>query len=125
MLRSLLKVVPLLLAVAACAPDYVDEVRPVTAMAQGGGGDSSLDLNLPQGSVIPTTRKPVDVVTPPPVPDVGAQLQPTVPALADPTPTRVPPRPPMWQSPPPNYNASRPDAAPLGLPNRPPAAWRY
>ena len=113
----------LLALLSGCAPAFVDSTSPVTSPAAG--SSSSVSMDLPQGSVIPTTPKPSEVVNPPPVPNVGADLAPDVPVTVSPVPNRVPPRPPLWQSPPPNYNASRPDAAPLGLPGRPPAAWRY
>lgn len=106
-----------------CAPAYVDS-REALAPAASSGSAALAEPSEPDG-VIPSTAKPQDVVTPPPVPDPGANLEPdTNPPLPPPT-ERVPPIPPLWPSPPPNYNAQRPDAAPLGIPNRPPASWRY
>jgi hypothetical protein len=108
---------------AACAPEFVDE-RP--ALAPTSRPSMSAVEPLEQGSVISTTPKPEDVVTPPPVPDPGAEMEPKQTAPLPPAESRTPPPTrPIWPAPPPNYNAARPDAAPLGIPNRPPASWRY
>ena len=118
-------ILAILLLASACAPDYVDEVQPLASTSAYGGGRNTeaADLDLPQGEVLSPTRKPGQVVEPLEPPDVVAQ--PDNPVLVTPIPNRIPPRPPAWPSPPPNYNAARPDAVPLGIPNRPPAAWRY
>jgi hypothetical protein len=122
---SVLRIVPVALALGACAPEFVDEVAapPAASVASGGG---ITQAELPPGPDVATSPKSLEVVDPPPVPDPGADLAPSVPPPVTTTPvTRIPPRPPIWQAPPSNYNANRPDAAPLGIPNRPPAAWRY
>jgi hypothetical protein len=107
----------------ACAPDFVDER---SALSPAANPAMSAAEPLEQGSVIPTSPKPEDVVTPPPVPNPGQELEPKQTAPLPPADNRTPPPTrPVWPAPPPNYNAARPDAAPLGIPNRPPASWRY
>jgi len=113
------------LLLAGCAPDFVDDPPPVRPLAQA-GGLVVRDPGLPSpGTVIPTTPKPQDVVTPPPVPDPGARLQPDEHPPLPPAASRVPPpTAPVWPEPPPNYGRTREGAAPLNIPNRPPAVWR-
>ena len=123
MIGQIARMTPIALALSACAPEFVDDVPPVASAEPGASSARAFDLE--QGSIIPTTPKPSEVVDPPPVPNPGADLAPTVPAPVTPAPTRVPPRPPIWQSPPPNYGATRPGAVPRGLPSGPPATWRY
>jgi hypothetical protein len=111
------------LLLGACAPAFVDER---TALPPAANPSMSAIEPLEQGSVVPTSPKPEDVVTPPPVPNPGEEMEPTQTAPLPPPVSRTPPPTrPVWPAPPPNYNATRPDAAPLGLPNQPPASWRY
>ena len=111
--------------VAGCAPDFVDDPQPLRPLTMTTGSAVSGPSVPSPGTVIPTTPKPVDVVTPPEVPDPGARLKPdTRPPLPSAT-SRVPaPVPEIWPAPPPNYGRAREGAAPLNIPNRPPAAWR-
>jgi hypothetical protein len=121
--RPALKAVAIMALLGGCAPGFVDSQEALAPAARG--GSTAIAGPPEQGGVIPSTSKPRDVVTPPPVPDPGAAIEPDVNPPLPPDADRVPPSPSLWPPPPPNYNAQRPDAVPLGIPNRPPASWRY
>ena len=112
------------LLLAACVPAYVDSVQPPGSATEGATPAS--DEPVRESRVIPADPSPPDVVRPPSVPDPAASFQPEPPISRPPSQPRiVPPTRPVWQQPSPAYRANRPDAAPLGIPNQPPAAYRY
>ena len=113
---------PLLLA--ACAPAYVDTVSRLPQPKLG--ALASAAQPVPRGSVIPAEPKPGDPVRPRVTPDPASSFAPEPPiALPSSQPRTPPPPTQVWQPPPPGYGAYRTSPIPLGIPNRPPAAWRY
>lgn len=121
---------PLLLLLGACAPDAPDDGRQDAAI-QAARPSSSATVPSPSGlevedSVVPHATRPADVVTPSSAPD--PVLAPNPPAAAGPRDRVAPPDrapPPVWPEEPLGSRVTRPDAAPLGIPNRPPASWRH